>query len=128
MKWVCHRFLPVDRYNQYQSNLIFWFLSIYHLISQYRFLLIDYSGFTCMAQSIPSVSTPFPGYLLSKCLLFCFVLCLEKLQMPHAGARRFIQKPYGGLKKCANAPPWENTKVAFSCKFSVFTWHHQNSN
>ena len=61
-------------------------------------------------------------------VLFCFVLFLEKLQMPHGGAGRFIQKPYGGLKKCATAPPWENTKVAFSCKFSVFTWQHQNSN
>ena len=26
---MCHRFLPIDQYNQYQSNQIYWFLSIY---------------------------------------------------------------------------------------------------
>ena len=30
-KWVCHRFLPIDRYNRYQSNRIYSFLSIYRL-------------------------------------------------------------------------------------------------
>ena len=35
---VCHRFLPIDQYNRYQSNPIYRFLSIY------RFFSIDYSG------------------------------------------------------------------------------------
>ena len=43
-KRVCHRFLPIDRYNRYQSNQIYRFLSIYWLTNRYRFLSIDYSG------------------------------------------------------------------------------------
>ena len=35
-KRMCHRSLPIDRYNQYQSNQI------------YRFLSIDYFGYTTM--------------------------------------------------------------------------------
>ena len=42
-KRVCHRFLPIDRYNRYQWNQIYRFLSIYRLINRYRFLSIDYS-------------------------------------------------------------------------------------
>ena len=42
-KRVCHRFLPIDRYNRYQSNQIYRFLSIFRLINRYRFLSIDYS-------------------------------------------------------------------------------------
>ena len=30
-KRVCHRFLPIDRYNRYQSNPIYRFLTIYRL-------------------------------------------------------------------------------------------------
>ena len=67
-----------------------------------------------MTQSIPSVPTltllppPPPG--------ICH-FCLEKPQMPHGGAGRFIQKPHGGpLKKGENAPPRDNTKIAFSGK------------
>ena len=40
---MCHRFLPIDRYNRYQSNQIYRFLSIYRLINRYRFLSIDNS-------------------------------------------------------------------------------------
>ena len=43
-KRVCHRFLPIDQYNRYQSNQIYRFLLIYRLINRYRFLPIDYSG------------------------------------------------------------------------------------
>ena len=41
---MCHRFLPIDRYNRYQSNQIYRFLSTYRVINRYRFLSIDYSG------------------------------------------------------------------------------------
>ena len=44
MKRVCHRFLPIDRYNRYQSNQIYRFSLIYQLTNRYRFLSIDYSG------------------------------------------------------------------------------------
>ena len=44
MKQVCHRFLPIDRYNRYESNQIYRFSSIYRLINGYRFLSFDYSG------------------------------------------------------------------------------------
>ena len=53
-KRVCHRFLPIDRYNRYQSNQIYRFLTvltIYRLINRYRFLSIDYSGVFCMGKS-----------------------------------------------------------------------------
>ena len=40
---MCHRLLPIDRYNRYQSNQIYWFLSIYRLINRYQFLSIKYS-------------------------------------------------------------------------------------
>ena len=40
--------------------------------------------------------------------------------MPHGGAGRFIQKPHGGaLKKGENAPPKDNTKIAFSGKYAA---------
>ena len=42
-KRACHRFLPIDRYNRYQWNQIYRFLSIFRLINRYRFLSIDYS-------------------------------------------------------------------------------------
>ena len=41
---MCHRFLPIDRWNRYQSNQIYRFLSIYRLINRYRYLSIDYAG------------------------------------------------------------------------------------
>ena len=42
---------------------------------------------------------------------------LEKLQMPHGGAGRFITKaPRWSIKKWANAPPRGNTKIVFSIK------------
>ena len=43
-KRVCHRILPIDRYNRYQSNHIYRYSSIYRLKNRYRFLSIDYSG------------------------------------------------------------------------------------
>ena len=37
--------------------------------------------------------------------------------MPHGGAGRFIQKLHGGAQQMgATAPPWDNTKIAFSSK------------
>ena len=61
-------------------------------------------------QSIPSVPTPPTPFGICH-------FCLEKMQMPHGGAGRFIQKPHGGaLKKGENAPPKDNTKIAFSGK------------
>jgi len=42
---VCHRFLPIVQYNQYQSIQIHLLLSIYRLINRYRFFYIDYSGY-----------------------------------------------------------------------------------
>ena len=41
---MCHRFLPIDRYNRYQSNQIYRFSLIYQLTNRYRFLSIDYPG------------------------------------------------------------------------------------
>ena len=51
-----------------------------------------------MVQAIPSVPIPPPpGHLLLLLLLLFFIyLFLEKLQMPHGGAGRLIQKPHGG--------------------------------
>ena len=43
-KRACHRFLPIDRCNRYQSNQIYRFLLTYRLINGYWFLPIDYSG------------------------------------------------------------------------------------
>ena len=44
IKRACHRFLPIDRCNRYQSNQIYRFLLTYRLINGYWFLPIDYSG------------------------------------------------------------------------------------
>ena len=49
-----------------------------------------------MVQEIPSVPIPpFPqAFVIIIIIIFFFFL--EKLQMTHGGAGRFIQKPHGG--------------------------------
>ena len=42
MKRVCHRFLPIDRYNRYQSNQFFRFLSIHSSIDKSIPIFIDW--------------------------------------------------------------------------------------
>ena len=49
---MCHRSLPIDRYNQYQSNQI------------YRFLSIDYFGYTKIVAHKPITTL---RRLLSQC-------------------------------------------------------------
>ena len=41
-KRVCHRFLPIDRYNRYQSNQFFRFLSIHSSIDKSIPIFIDW--------------------------------------------------------------------------------------
>ena len=57
---------------------------------------------------------------------FVIVFFLEQLQLPSGGSAGFHKKKkLGGLKKCAYASPWDNTKkntgVAFShkCKLKM---------
>ena len=63
-----------------------------------------------MAQSIPRVVTPPPGI---------YHFGLEKLQMAHCGAGWLKQKPTVRLKKCANASPRDNIKIASVLHFPV---------
>ena len=49
-----------------------------------------------MVQEIPSVPIPpFPRAFVI-IIIYFFYFFLEKLQMTHGGAGRFIQKPHGG--------------------------------
>ena len=50
-----------------------------------------------MVQEIPSVPIPpFPQAFVIIIIIYLLFLFLEKLQMTHGGAGRFIQKPHGG--------------------------------
>ena len=64
-----------------------------------------------MAQSIPSAPIP---HLKGICRAF-LILFWKTCKDPTVGPNIHTKTPRWGLKG-ANAPPWDNTKIAFSSK------------
>ena len=74
-KRVCHRILPIDRYNRYQSNQIYRYSSIYRLTNRYRFLSVDYSG-VYMVFRVLRLKQEIQFHHLASCTRFWYTISL----------------------------------------------------
>ena len=82
---------------------------------QYLYVPFDWSlCSSIMAQSIPSMPILLP--LSGICWAFVFLFWFEKLQMPHFGAGRLIQKPHCGASSMQMPYPGTSPKLPFPVK------------